>query len=165
MKKLTLRDARKRCVIEKNEALDVLRDAALAYQNWRGTWVRADSDLAELREISEALAALEGARVVVVPEGQHVYTSKFKPGDEVWIVQSYMKRKTKTKPRHEVWCVGDPDEVIGLWFDGVVVARGEGLYDEWTCFHDRINNTNCFPTREEAEAECARRNKEATDDE
>jgi hypothetical protein len=58
----------RRCVMEKNDALDVLRDAALAYQNWRGTWVRADSDLAELREISEALAALEGVPVVLDAE-------------------------------------------------------------------------------------------------
>jgi hypothetical protein len=86
--------------------------------------------LALASEDSKALAILRSTKAVVVPEGHHVYTSRFKLGDEAF----------------EVLC--DSITEKPFWnIQPVTITRID------QCFR------NLF-TREEAEAEVARRNQE-----
>ena len=96
----------------------------------------------EAHEIKSNLDLLRDTRVVAVPEGHYVYTSRFKPGDEVWLPQ--------------IGSTIGPfkDEILGIEFlaSGRTVLR---VTMDWQ--HDE---EFCFSTRAKAEAECEKRNAE-----
>jgi hypothetical protein len=90
-------------------------------------------------------AVLRRARVVVVPEGHHVYTSPWKIGEKVWIARGTTIHGKPMTDECEVLGVSE----TGLWLEDFDYYQ----HEQHRPFGD------CFPTREEAEAECARRNK------
>ncbi len=130
---------------EIEEALSVVLDEARSYNPVaRGACESCEHrPCIEKREWAIALykaeRLLDRAKLVAVPEGENVYTSRFKPGDAVYWLNWY-----NSLYEDVVQAVGQNKESCGVFIGGVM------MYD-----------VHCFPTRAEAEAECAKRNKGA----
>lgn len=99
----------------------------------------ADADLPEDEVIRDALAVLRE---------HHAYFSRVKPGDEVWevfnpVVGGFREHRVSKKSR----------TVAAVSGDGVIFLKWNR---DWTF----VKEQNLFPTRDAAQAECDRRNKE-----
>jgi hypothetical protein len=122
-----------------DEALEVLKRQA---HELTGDHV-SDCKCGDCEEIDDALAAHDGL---------HAHWSRFKVGDEVWLL---VARKNANRERRWIIEYDSSNIVTSVRFedDGEAWYQPE-LYDpdEWA------HTSRCFPTRAEAEAECARRN-------
>ena len=84
-------------------------------------------------------------------EGKHVYVSKFKPGDEVWCIA------TTGANQHRRWYPWDKINTVVC-----VCCATSSVYVDGDHYNPtyRMRYSDCFPTREAAEQEVERRNKE-----
>lgn len=91
---------------------------------------------------------------LAVLRAHHAYFSRFKPGDEVWVRD--VAPFQDGKPLRGMVARG---EVVCVSFD--VSTHITGSYDEEELAGFDADERDCFPTRAEAEAECARRDRDA----